>query len=322
MRGDSIRRAAALLAALLLAGAAAGDLIYGDFRDTEALRLLGACNQTAGRLRLTPSRPGQTGSAWYGAKQSVVGGFVTDFAFRLSLDADQRHPGPCKLTEMDEALCSRRGGNGFAFVLQNAGEHSLGAGAESLGYGGIANALAVEFDTWHDASVRDPYENHVAVLTRGVHELRPDHGNHLGSTVKVPNLSDGASHLARVEYFPTWRNELALHPSFVAAPFLGKLMQGLRRGADRGKWWQPAEPPAQHGLGVLRVFVDDLADPVLTVPVNLGAHLGLDQGRAWVGFTSATGAAYQNHEIGNWTLSEVLSDPFMFEARHRAQPGD
>jgi hypothetical protein len=52
--------------------------------------------------------------------------------------------------------------------------------------------------------------------------------------------------------------------------------------------------------GELSVFVDDLVNPVLVVPVDLASLLDLDQGRAWVGFTATTGGGYQNHDILNW----------------------
>ena len=50
----------------------------------------------------------------------------------------------------------------------------------------------------------------------------------------------------------------------------------------------------------MSVFLDDLATPVLTVPLDLSSTLDLDGGRAWVGFTAATGGGWQNHDILNW----------------------
>ena len=52
--------------------------------------------------------------------------------------------------------------------------------------------------------------------------------------------------------------------------------------------------------GTLTVFLDDLATPFLTAPVDLAQLLDLDLGRAWVGFTGATGGGLQNHDILNW----------------------
>ena len=53
----------------------------------------GVANRTQSRLRLTPSVPNLVGSAWHKVKQSVVGGFRTDFTFRIILDEDQAVPG-------------------------------------------------------------------------------------------------------------------------------------------------------------------------------------------------------------------------------------
>jgi hypothetical protein len=53
----------------------------------------------------------------------------------------------------------------------------------------------------------------------------------------------------------------------------------------------PRRPGDAHGLGELRVIID--GKQVLMLPVNIGDLLTLDEGRAWVGFTGATGATYQ-----------------------------
>ena len=54
--------------------------------------------------------------------------------------------------------------------------------------------------------------------------------------------------------------------------------------------------------GQLRVYVDDLATPALTVAVDLSTLLSLDADKAFVGFTSATGAAYENHDVLDWSF--------------------
>jgi hypothetical protein len=53
--------------------------------------------------------------------------------------------------------------------------------------------------------------------------------------------------------------------------------------------------------GTLRIFLDDLTKPVLTVPVDLGTTLSLDNGQAWVGFTAATGKRSQIHDIRSFS---------------------
>ena len=66
----------------------------------------------------------------------------------------------------------RGGGDGFAFVIRDdtaaapdAG--TVGAAGPGLGYAGLKNSLAVEFDTWHNSVNDEPYERHVAVHTNG-----------------------------------------------------------------------------------------------------------------------------------------------------------
>jgi hypothetical protein len=56
-----------------------------------------------------------------------------------------------------------------------------------------------------------------------------------------------------------------------------------------------------QGTGTLTVFIDDLPMPVLSVAVNLADRLALDNGTAFVGFTSATGSGVENHDILDWS---------------------
>jgi len=54
--------------------------------------------------------------------------------------------------------------------------------------------------------------------------------------------------------------------------------------------------------GNLQVFLDDLENPRMTVRVNLAKVMNLDNGRAWVGFTAASGADWQNHDLISWAF--------------------
>ncbi len=55
--------------------------------------------------------------------------------------------------------------------------------------------------------------------------------------------------------------------------------------------------------GNLRVYLDDLENPLMTVYVNLAKVIDLDEGRAWVGFTAACGADWQNQDLVNWSFT-------------------
>jgi len=56
--------------------------------------------------------------------------------------------------------------------------------------------------------------------------------------------------------------------------------------------------------GTLHIYLDDFSAPVLTASVDLASLLNLDAGRAWVGFTAATGGFAQPHDILSWTFIE------------------
>ncbi len=57
--------------------------------------------------------------------------------------------------------------------------------------------------------------------------------------------------------------------------------------------------------GVMKVYIDDLIAPVMTVPIDIPAVLDLNDGKAWLGFTSSTGDAWENHDLLEWTIEEV-----------------
>ena len=67
------------------------------------------------------------------------------------------------------------GADGFTFVIQNSdsslfgggGSSALGSTGGGLGYAGIPNSLAVEFDTWFNPVLGDPNGNHISVHTAG-----------------------------------------------------------------------------------------------------------------------------------------------------------
>ena len=55
--------------------------------------------------------------------------------------------------------------------------------------------------------------------------------------------------------------------------------------------------------GSLSISLD--GTPLLSVNLDLGSKLNLDQGHAWVGFTAGTGGGYENIDIHNWSLTSV-----------------
>ncbi len=248
-------------------------------------------------LRLTASHSSSVGAAWYGRPLDVRGGFETSFVFRLSSPSLT-----CRTHDSVASRCRSRGGAGFAFVVQTASPGALGNGTRGgLGYAGIGGALAVEFDTSFEPSSFDPGESHVAVLARGARfPASANHSFALGSAVAVPDLADG-THAARVAFLPrglVGRSSLASSPAFLASAHVQSMMEDARHA---GAAW----------TGAIAVYLDGSVEPSLVVPADIAAFIGTDatHGRAWVGFTAATGAdEFQTHDVLAWHFSSLRED--------------
>jgi hypothetical protein len=146
----------------------------------------------------------------------------------------------------------------------------------------------------------------VSVHSRGVGAGNSaNHSYSLGAApfARLGDLTDGI-HVVRVLYEPTFAAHLAAHPAFApSALFADTLASGAyaEGGGGRGAL-------GLAGFGSLRVFVDDEAAPALIVPLELTTLLGLGDtdGRAWVGFTAATGAdVWQAHDVLAWHFTSL-----------------
>jgi glucose/arabinose dehydrogenase len=123
---------------------------YANFASTTGLQLNGNAAQSGNVLRLTPDQRSQRGTAFATQQIGITGdtSFNTQFQFRLS------------------GTSGSGGADGITFMLQNSGVTALGGEGGSLGYGGIGNSLAIEFDTFQGTGDID--NNHVSILQGGV----------------------------------------------------------------------------------------------------------------------------------------------------------
>jgi len=239
-------------------------------------------------LRLTTNATGTSGSAWYTTQQPVAGTFSTTFMFQLS--GTTTSPG-----------------DGFAFVIQNSSATALDPGNAngvldgcSLGFGqspdcdttdpvtGIPNSLAVMFDTYQNVGSGDPSNSYVAIQSCGTANNTVDPGpcrfgvkdlTQLVSPItQLPfpiNLADGNFHTVTISFTPS--------------------------GACSA-----ATPPGCPG--VLDVILDSIdLFPAGLTPAGVAfdmASIGLTiDGKAWVGFTAATGGSDDNQDILSWTFT-------------------
>ncbi len=177
---------------------------------------------------------------------------------------------------MSDSSCP--GADGLAFVIQNKDTKAFGLPGGRLGYDPIPNSLAVEYDLFDNdekqiESLNDPNGNHIAVMSMG----------------KEANSSNHAS-----------GGELAIAPDIFemnsnAAVYYSKIDYNVK-------------------AGTMRVYLSDNKDsygaPVLSIDnPDLSKLLDLYEGEwAYVGFTSATGSSYQNHDILSWKFCPKPTD--------------
>lgn len=222
-----------------------------NFTNTSNLVISSGPVVQAGVLNLTPIETAPAAvSVWHKLRQPVSNGLETTFQFRITPNGGGKS-------------------EGFAFVIQNESNSSLGGGGGKLGYDGITNGIAVEFDTRKSSATEigaaDPVGNRIDVHSLGTAANSASQLASLGS-VEVANLDDGNVHLARIKYTP------------------------------------------RDPVGTLEVFLDNVQFPVIQAFVDLTTELEITRNAAFVGFTSGSGSGVGDNEILDWTLAEDLPD--------------
>ena len=239
--------------------ASAQQIRFEDFSSTQGLTLNGPQTSTWNNLpvlRFTQG-PGNRGSQgnggstiWFGVPQPTTGGFTSYFKFIF------HNPLQC---------CAP--GDGLAFVIQNSfltdstygatggGKTAVGVGNGGVGYAGIPNSVAIEFDTTKDAW--DPTANHVAVQTCGVKTNGPVH---LSGTYTIGNNHNVTSCLY------TFNGQNAI--SSVIPP-LGVACGdgGCVDGVPTTVVVEYTPPKDNNSEGRLQVYVDPLLIPSTHTPV-------------------------------------------------------
>ena len=261
-------------------------------RDKYAFAPQGGCRT---RIRLTPSEPSRAGALWHARPLAVFLGFETKFKFQIT---DQSRT--CTLVKdrqfstSHHQSCQVHGGDGLAFVLHGAPDRSyaLGDTGESLGYGGIVNSIAVEFDSWYNPYLGDMFSDHVTVQTTGKDPDGNSLPNHPGTksrlvAPKAVPIADGDEHEVKIRYVPYIDYSLVQYFSGVE-----HLSTFLKDNEENRR------------VGTFSVYVDNMNEPLLAFPINLSYVLDLGEGTAWVGFTSSTGRKWQKHDIISWYFCE------------------
>lgn len=240
---------------------------FPNFEKPTKIIFVGNAAKVQDYIQLTPPAVNKSGAIWYADLLPVISGFKTDFSFRIRSGSNNN----CE----DRSI---PGADGIAFVIQNFIPYAVGTYGGGIGYDGIPNSVAIEFDTFSNDSTQienffDPNGNHVAVQTSGQRENsskhQPQYTRGINSKI-IPILNDGTIYYSRIVY-----NEKAK---------------------------------------TLEVYLDttkEFTEPVLVLnDFDLYSILKLDRGyRAYLGFTSATGCAYESHELLSWYVCPTPPDP-------------
>lgn len=127
-----------------------GGFYKADISEVSGMTLNGSAATTAGLLRLVPASPGGGGSAFLDTPLSIPSetSLFAHFSFRIG-GGD-----------------GTQGGDGLAFVLQNAGPAVVGRAGGGLGYDDIGESVAIQFDP-HFNQDEDPADNHIALTLHG-----------------------------------------------------------------------------------------------------------------------------------------------------------
>ena len=234
-------------------GASAGVIFnISDFTGAcgTTLTCVGSTAVAGTALRLTPAVGGQSG-AGYSTNAITLGSnatFSTTFQFQIT------NPGGIAPAD------------GLTFVLAR-NPAGLGVGGGGLGYQGVPNSVAVEFDTFFNGGV-DTDSNHVAIDTGGVLT-----NTALANPYGVSNC--GAPNTA-----------------------LGCLSNGDIWTALIGYDGSNLSVSVQDAGNAVQYLISSF-------PIDIAAALGTNT--AFVGFTSGTGSGFENHDILNWKLANDTS---------------
>lgn len=230
---------------------------YNDFLGAcggGTLACVGSAQTSTSVLRLTPAAIGTAGAGYSNTAIALGSGatFSTSFQFRLT-QAGGINPA-----------------DGLTFMLAQ-GTGGLGTSGGGMGYQGVPNSVAIEFDTFNNGEVGG--SNHVGLDTNGslnsltvsspygVSQCDFSGGSYLGDGC----MSNGKLWSAFINYDGTTQ----------------KLNVSVQ----------------QQGLALIQVISD--------YSIDIAAILGSNS--AHVGFTAATGSGVENHDILNWKLANDTS---------------
>jgi len=163
---------------------------YKDFSKVQDVFLEDNAKVSNSFVVLTPPETGQKGGLWHQQKVKVKNGFSTSFSFRMQ-NGGISHTGD-----------AQSGADGIAFLIHNnqsaTGVGGIGGG---MGFEGVPNSIAIEFDNWQNDEANEPNDNHVAIHTLGTAPNTSAARSIVAMNSNLPTiLENGKMHDVRIEY--------------------------------------------------------------------------------------------------------------------------
>jgi len=159
--------------------------------------------------------------------------------------------------------------DGLTFVLANSSTGLGGAGG-GIGYAGVLKSVAVEFDTYNNGGIDGNSSNHVGIDVNG-------------------NLN----------------SVILASPYGVSTCDFGSATSHTRQGCmSNGDIWTAK---VSYNGTLLNVYVQDANNSLEHIVTDYAIDIGNDLGSnlAYVGFTSATGSGFENHDVLNWQFANT-----------------
>ena len=233
---------------------------FNDFTKIQPIMTVGNAYQKDSFIRLTDVSRNRTGAVWFPYKLPVEKGFSVTFDFRISHGNNYDSP--------DNSL---PGADGLAFVIQNNKSDAIGYNGGAIGYEGIPNSIALEFDTYNNDSTQienyfDPNGNHAAIQSMGT---KPNTSKHLTESM-----------IAMAKDIMTIKTDSTIYHVKIDYNIIP------------GQFDVYLETTLLFGNPIISL---SNFDPAKIINLTNGES-------AFIGFTSATGNATENHDILNWNI--------------------
>ncbi len=158
------------------------DFEYEKFKNTNGLSRTSDATVNKSKIKLTPPAPNRRGGLYFSDRKMIVSdSFDVNFCFKIYKNGGKKV-----------------GGEGLALVIHNNDSHNKnGEKGVGLGYAGIENSLAIEFDVNDTEGMGGP---HVSIQSQGIYPNSHEKKASLAYKNIDQDLKDGKHHTARIHY--------------------------------------------------------------------------------------------------------------------------